>query len=294
MTFHHTLYQIFYGTNKFDKSADIQKCSSYMLTKENVEKWLSKDAPKKPEDTIQNIQTVTATATATNTSTINDEHICTNAKKEKTQTVFYPRQKNSLFWCVYIGAYGMGEYTMAERKSANVEMQERQKMFDYFRENPAKLKQGNTKVSNVLIQEIMADIMVETRDPNSVFHMLIAYSVFHKKTIYYVRKNTYIVFSYMEDSEDTDIENTLVIYAKNEKEYGICEDPTEEDIREIIDNKYRWVSYDKPLRGISTYKMSDLEEIARRLQVDVCNAEGVPLKKAELYAENLRLSAPFR
>lgn len=243
-----------------------------MLTKENAERFLSVKTEKesKPKEPIEEDNKPSA-----------PESVC----PKKVSSIFYPRQKNSLFWCVYIAAYGMGEYTQNERKLGNVEMQERQKMLDYFRDskNTGKLKQGNTKVSNVLIQEIMADIMVANRDPNSVFHMLIALSVFHKKTIYYVRKNTYIVFSYAEDSDELDMANTLVIYAKNEKEYGFYEDLAEEDIREIISQKYRFVSYDKPLRGISTYKMTDLEEIARRLCVDVCDEQGVPRKKTELY-----------
>lgn len=273
MTFHHTLYQIFYGTNKFDKTGDIAKCAPYMLTKENAEKWLTPTLTITQEPAIE-----------TQPPTVNDAPISL-PNPVVAPNLYYPAQKNSFFWCVYIGAYGMAEYMRIERKSANVEIQERQKILDYFRDskNTGKLKQGNTKVSNVLIQEIMADVMVATRDPNSVFHMLIALSVFHKKTIYFVRKNKYLVFSYTEDSDDLNMENTLLIYAKNEREYGVCEEPKEEHIRDIIENKYKLVSYDKPLRGVSTYKVNDLEEIARKLRVDICNEQGIALKKPELY-----------
>jgi len=274
MSFSQTLYQIFYDVNKFDKREDISKCHPYMLTKENVEKWLAetmatnRPAPAEEQQTIPEIQ-----------------------KKSLSSSVYYPKQKNSLFWCVYIGVYGMGEYLINERKSANAEMQERQKMLDYFREpeNMSKLKQGNTKVSNVLIQEIMADIMVSTRDPNSIFHMLIALSVYHRKIIYFVRKNKYVVFSFskckMEESEieEYDISNTLLIYAKNDKECGLCEELSIAQIQDIIENKYRLECYDKPLRGISSYRIPELESIAKKLNVDCCDDNGISLKKNELY-----------
>jgi len=252
-----------------------------MLTKENADKWIT----PLPAQSASPCPPVVMLSQEPHMETIPDSMVVPTKKNVGTNPIYYPAQKNSLFWSIFIGAYGMGEYMINERKYANVEMNERQKMLDYFRDskNTGKLKQGNIKVSNVLIQEIMADIMVANRDPNSVFHMLIALSVFHKKTIYYVRKNKYLVFSYTDETDDLNMENTLLIYAKNDKESGLYEDATEEHIREIVQNKYRLVSYDKPLRGISTYKIPDLEEISRRLQIDLCNEQGIALKKTELY-----------
>ena len=31
---------------------------------------------------------------------------------------------------------------------------------------------------------------------------------------------------------------------------------------------YTWVSYDKPLNGLSTYKLGELEEMCKKLKID--------------------------
>jgi len=281
MTFQHVLYQIFYGDNKFDvKISDTQK---YMLTKENVLKW---------KNTMTHIH---APILHENDSTLNDNHIqdqpdsITEVSTKIKHDIFYPNRKNSAFWCVYLGEYGMSQYMLDEHKYANVEVNERQKMLDYFRDstNSIKLKQGNNKVSNVLIQEINADIAVSNqRDPRSLFHLLIAMCVFYKKTIYLVRKNKYLVFSfckYENEIDDLNIDSTLLIHMKNDREYGISQDITIDVLHNIIKNKYRLESYDKPLKGISSYKVSDLEDISRRLDVELCDEQGIALKKTELY-----------
>lgn len=306
MTFQHTLYQIFYGINKFGEKEDISICRANMLMRENVERWLrqslSEDQNNHSLTKEPQIQSQEPTlSTTTDLPREKQEkprqqpeifvptptHIPRVIKsKTPKQSIFYPSEKNALFWCVYIGVYGMGEYIINERKRPNVEMQERQKMLDYFRNtaNAAKLKQGNVKVSNVLIQEMMSELMVSSRDTNSIFYMCIVMSVFHKKIIYFVRKNKYLVFSYCkEQDEETNIRDTLVIYAKNDRECGLSEETTLSEIQNIVDTKYKLEYYDKPLRGASSYKMSDLNDIARKLNVDLADGEGKVLKKNELY-----------
>jgi hypothetical protein len=300
MAFQHKLYQIFYGVNKFDKISDILSSRKNMLTKDNAFKWLQMMTeplqPQPPPQIPPQIQSTILDKDTTVIETVIPIPILsstsvstTSVSTKKTKNdIFYSTRKNPVFWSVYLGVYGMSQYMLDEKKYANVEMQERQKMLDYFRDtsNALKLKQGNNKVSNVLIQEITADIAVANRDPNSVFHLLIAMCVFYKKTIYFVRKNKYLVFSYSKyenEMEDLHMDSTLLLYMKNDKECGIFQDPEVETIRDIIENKYRLESYEKPMRGISSYKVCDLEDISRRLDIDLCDEHGVSLKKADLY-----------
>jgi len=296
MTFQHTLYQIFYGDNKFDKM-NISDTQKYMLTKENALRWMNTIMP--PVSTNENnVDVIVASTPSVVAATIVSESqsdICAmqtgaSASPNKPKhEIFYPTRKNSVFWCVYLGEYGMSQYMLDEHKYANVEVNERQKMLDYFRDssNAMKLKEGNNKVSNALIQEINADIAVSNhRDPRSLFHLMIAMSVFYKKTIYLVRKNKYLVFSfykYENEMEDLNLENTLLIHMKNDREYGISQDITMDVLHNIIQNKYRLESYDKPLKGISSYKVCNLEDISRRLDVEICDEQGIALKKPELY-----------
>ena len=66
------------------------------------------------------------------------------------------------------------------------------------------------------------------------------------------------------------------------KLYGLdTTDMTQEKINTIIHNKLRLESINKPLKGVSTYKMSDMDEMIRILNIPQETIKG--MKKPELY-----------
>jgi hypothetical protein len=79
------------------------------------------------------------------------------------------------------------------------------------------------------------------------------------------------------ETETYSCENTIVIYCKNDKEYGLDLEVNEEKIDHIVNAKIRIFNAEKPLKSLSEYKIPDLEKMALIL--------GIPTygKKKELY-----------
>ena len=166
----------------------------------------------------------------------------------------------------------------------------KQDIIRYFTENPKYLKNSNQKVTNGLIQEISSELMINTK---SSLLECIAFSIFFKKHLYIVKNNTYLLFTFdnMQGSEIT-ADNIVIInfnaekpatklskFTKNQGEYAIDLEPTMEKIGIIRQEKVLLEHHEKPLKGMSTYKVFELEEMARKLQM----VSTVSLNKTELY-----------
>ena len=204
--------------------------------------------------------------------------------------LYYPQKKNSLFWCVFISCYGYNEYHLIGNRFSNKELEVKQDIIRYFTENPKYLKNSNHKVTNGLIQEISSELMINTK---SSLLECIAFSIFFKKHLFIVKNNTYLLFTFgnMQGSEIT-ADNIVIInfnsektgtklskFSKNQDEYAIELEPTMEKIGIIREEKVLLEHHEKPLKGMSTYKVYELEEMARKLQM----VSTVSLNKTELY-----------
>lgn len=207
-----------------------------------------------------------------------------------TTNLYYPQKKNSLFWCAFISCYGYNEYHLIGNRFSNKELEVKQDIIRYFTENPKYLKNSNQKVTNGLIQEISSELMINTK---SSLLECIAFSIFFKKHIFIVKNNTYLLFTFgnMQGSEIT-ADNIVIInfnaekpatklskFSKNQDEYAIDLEPTMEKIGIIRQEKVLLEHHEKPLKGMSTYKVFELEEMARKLQM----VSTVSLNKTELY-----------
>jgi len=209
---------------------------------------------------------------------------------DNTSNLYYPQKKNSLFWCVFISCYGYNEYHLIGNRFSNKELEVKQDMIRYFTENPKYLKNSNHKVTNGLIQEITSELMINKK---SSLLECIAFSIFFKKHLYIVKNNTYLLFTFgnMQGSEMTS-DNIVIInynaekpatklskFSKNLGEYAIDLEPTMEKLAIIRQEKVLLEHQEKPLKGMSTYKVYELEDMARKLQM----VSTVSLNKTELY-----------
>jgi hypothetical protein len=288
MTF---LNQIFYSCNKFDNATHLEKLNTYMLTSHNykniIESLIQK--PEQPhissmqikeiiEETYDTDVDVDMDMDMDNTSiSIQNESsisiIEQASHKENIQPVlFYPQKQNSLFWCVYIAHYGENEFHQIGNRYQNRELDEKQNMIQFIKKNPQKLKESNHKVTNVMIQELLSALMIHNL---ASLQDCIVYSIFYNKDIYVVKNSMYL-FYHNKESETVSTENTIVIYCKNNKEYGLDLEVNEEKIAHIVNHNIRIFNTEKPLKGMSEYKIPDLEKMATILGI-------VHGKKKEMY-----------
>jgi hypothetical protein len=191
--------------------------------------------------------------------------------------IVYPDKKDTLFWCLYIAKNGIHEYTMISQGYSNIEIGEKQKIMEFHKVQPSRLKNTNVKVTNVAIQEIMSDIVTNTMLSVST---LIAMAVFYNIRIMLTKENkTYINICPIDEYAHT------VILHKNAKgEYGIDTNVTDYKIKQIEEVQYCLHRYDKPLDSISNFSSDELKKLSARLGVD----QASKYKKSELYQETTR------
>jgi len=236
------LNQIFYIPNKFDGKTNYSE--KYVLNENNLSRlsvvWSKYGLKEKEEERIENI---------------------------------IPSQKDSLFWCLYILHHGINQYYSIQYKHKNVEMEEKQKIVNFIQENgnliKEKAKSFKLKISNVRLKEVMSDLLLNKNTNYYVFYVMCMYYqtnvVIDIDQIYYRFQNG---------------DSATYIIKKTEQKYEL--NPTSMSVNDMVaflQNKFL-IPFDqeKPLKGVSTYKISDLEEIMNKLSI--C-ANGK--KKNELY-----------
>jgi len=192
----------------------------------------------------------------------------------------------SIFQSVFLLHYGYSEYIMAGNRMLNRELEEKQKIMETLSKTPKKLKECNHKLTNDNIQEILSGLLVATKE--EIMH-LVAYSVYYNRIIYLVFTHSYLVFSPTKETavDSTNIESVYILnQTRKHPKYGGSYypdfNPTLEKLENIHNSKIHLEHYAKPFKGVSAYKLPELEEMATKMGVF---ENGVPVKykKKELY-----------
>jgi hypothetical protein len=199
--------------------------------------------------------------------------------KQHTHKTFIPAQDDTLFWCLFIHKFGNEEYNLIGSKYKNYEIKEKMKIVEYLNENKNVLK--CMKITKTATQEIMGKLMTNNTTDLQVVHGICAYYKLHIIIVCNTKKS-YIEYNYSENDikDDNDI---LVIYkshsllSNSRCKYSIKVGVI---VKDIINNYVRFVSFDKPFNGISTYKLPELEFIHEKLGLEI-----VKKNKIELFSQ---------
>jgi hypothetical protein len=199
---------------------------------------------------------------------------------------FSPRKEDNLFWSIYIATVGVPEFMAIGHRYHNFELEEKQKMIAAFQKSSAPLKRTNIKISNVRIQEILADLMINKK---TNLQTIIAFSVYYDITIYLVNEETRVYLKYIPEMETK--RETIIIYKTSTNNvtnhnYSVCTATSVDKLAKITRIEETMVQLehgDKYFRGISYYKMEDLDQIADKLGIEMPDKKKV--KKADLYAK---------
>lgn len=241
------LNQIFYNNNKFDNRDSIAKLEQFMYTVTN--KYI--EEPAQPTVLVE-------------------RPIVISNEPAKNDTAIWPDKSDSLFWSMFIAVHGYDEYVLINNHYGNKELDEKQKIIEFIKTGPKILKTTNYKVTNVLIQEILSDLMVNNK---TSLNTLIAMVCFYKRRVYIAStKNTYLQFI----PENTLELDPILIYMNEDGNYGV-----HDGSMPPMDSYYLLEHYNKPLKAVSSYKTGELHEIAMNLRLN--EAEYLGLKKPELY-----------
>ena len=270
------LNQIFYNYNKFDSYEDFKSINKYMLCVENIPRFRTTFNFIDYNVNIlsnENSQQSFILPTSSHNSLINpiinpptpiviiQENNCIKQIPEKSNKQFSPIQENKLFWCIYIIVYGYDNFLLIHQKYGNKELEEKQMMIEFIKTNASKWKNSNYKVSKILIYFSPAKDMGETTNYENIV------VIYYKKNELSHNKNKY---------SNENIRYSIDLHT-------IQPNDCIGKIKEIYTNMYCLENYEKPLKGISTYKIKELVNIANKLNMFQNESEIVLLKKQELY-----------
>lgn len=241
------LNQIFYINNKFDKNWE--KVQPYMLNEQFFENY--KDHCKKLDNSI------------------------TEVIVPKQEEFFGPKQQDSLFWTIYVLHHGMSHYMQLRNKHKNHEMEEKQHILNYMQKQGSVIKDSakhhGIKLSQVRFKEIMSELLMDKKTSYHVFYAL----------CHYYKINAIIVMDKCYMNFQTGAEQTYK-FMKQKGHFEVNLEPMKKEEILHIQEQYVNIPFEqeKPLKGMTSYKVSDLEKISSKLDLHVEDK----MKKQDLYS----------
>jgi hypothetical protein len=272
-----SLYQTFYPYNKFDDVKSICQLEKWMLVKD-VLAQLSARTPENGTSTgIRGFsgETTKEFRRMDRTSENNAKTSPISVQIKQTPHFIIPDKMDTLFWCLYISYYGEDKYLAIGNKYGNAEIAERQQIMEFLKSNKNVLKNLNRKITIGATQEIMSDLMTNMK---TTLLSLVAFSVYYKKNILLLNTCNKTFLEYTYDVLEEPRKWIVIKYMEN-KQYGFFAEEMD-DITTIVAD-YIHIEYpDKPMKGISTYKIGELSTIASKIPE---LAKEPKLSKQELY-----------
>jgi len=224
-------------------------------------------------DNIERLSTMIIANDIKNNMKKNKENPQTNYMSSD-KSLFTPQYNDKLFWIFYIITKGIDQYNIIGKKHFFIEQNEKIKQIENIRENKHILKKYKWQKS-----KIEPNLMGDKKINLSTFFCLCRINNINLCLI-----NNKCLYDCVSESYDAKI----YIIEKNNNEYSI--NLVEINLEEYkkIKEKY-WVidNLVKPLRAISSYKVNDLINICKKL--DICiyktvNDTKKVFNKKELYA----------
>lgn len=214
---------------------------------------------------------------------ISDDLEKTTSKKNTKATeniiskthIFIPKENDTLFWCYYIIFFGDTKYEMLNFKNTLVEKQNKINFISKIRENKQIIKTYKFDTLTSIENNLANDNMINIKT-------IMALCAIDKINVIFVKKRSYYELL-MNDDKPIYIIREIENQSRYSKKYGyeIANDGILEEIRSTL---YKVDSLDKPVKGLSSYKVQDLINIANKLAIETVNKEtGKSKIKNELY-----------
>ena len=193
-------------------------------------------------------------------------HNQTNKVKVK-ETMYRPRQKDSLFWCFYILKYGFSNYEMEiNNQYFVVEKNQKIKYIELLRKNKDLLKLHKIKPLTQLEDDLANKDKIS---PKTFFALCVLENInvllVDKRKVYELLIN---------DSPMN------IVHRNNETYYHSIElDVTEEMCNKYRETYYKLTNFDTTLKGIGSYKLQELTELCEKLNINIEDHKHKTLKQ---------------
>jgi len=196
-----------------------------------------------------------------------NENSCKELKPKNT--IFIPKEKDSLFWCFYIMKNGDANYEMIEHKNILIEKKYKIEYVEKVRKEKQIVKTYKfatlTHIENNLANENQLDIKT-----------FLSLCAIENLNVLFVKNKTYFELL-MNDSNEL-----YIVYLLQNNKYGY--EINHINAEQIKTTLYKLDNIDKPIKSITGYKLLELVEICNKLAIDIVNKEKNKNKcKKDLY-----------
>jgi hypothetical protein len=179
----------------------------------------------------------------------------------KKETIYRPRQKDSLFWCFYILKNGFSNYEMEiNNQYFVVEKTEKFKYIELIRKNKDILKIHKIKP----LTELEDDLANKDKISVKTFFAL---CVLEDINVLLVDKRKILEITCI----DIDDKHPVNIIHRNSKtyEHHIELDVTPNMVQQYRDTYYTMSSFDATIKSMGSYKLDELTELCKKLNINI-------------------------
>jgi len=197
---------------------------------------------------------------------------------------------DGLFWSMFLAHHGMNEYHRVGLNNGNEEMKEKNKIVEYLHGQSTSLLNtfSNYKVTKVFVTDAISDLLTCAK---MKWSGLVAMSLYYQANILIVDydKKIYLPFLVGNALQTYILYRNPLYNKKDRTSVSYFVDVAEKimSYEQIQNTMIGLIHYEKPLKGISTYKSADLESMAEKVGIEVDDENGKMLKKQELYTKIL-------
>jgi len=181
--------------------------------------------------------------------------------------IFYPKQRDQLFWIFFVIVNGNDAYETVNNYFIT-EKETKYKWIEDFRKNKELFKP--IKVSRNSIEDELAN------KPKISLHCIKALCHMNDINVFYIDNKKYY------EMITNDSKPVYVIEKINNK-YGLKKNVDTETLDYYRQHYWQLENLDKPLKAISSYKVSDLTAICKKININYEN-----LTKQKIYQEIMR------
>jgi len=178
--------------------------------------------------------------------------------EHKKSSMFFPKQKDSLFWCFYIAKHGFSKYEFPNTTSFENEKTIKYECIYKLREKKELLKAK--KVKNIK-EDVEDDLGSKEKITMKTF---LALCIVENLNVLYIHKRK----CFHIHSNDADPWHVIHCIDKPYTKYAYETNVTVEQLESYKTEYFKWENYDKPLKAASAYKVEELVQMYKQLTPD--------------------------
>jgi len=193
----------------------------------------------------------------------------------KKETIYKPRKKDSLFWCFYILKNGFSNYEMEiNNQYFVVEKTEKFKYIDLIRKNKDILKLHKIKP----LTELEDDLANKDKISVKTFFAL---CILENINVLLVDKRKIFELTCI----DIDDKHPVNVIHRNSilYEHHIELDVTHDILQKYRDTYYKMSSFDVTLKSMGSYKLDELKDLCKKLNISIDEASKKKITKKDIY-----------